>query len=123
MKKLFALGVILTGFLLSASIASAGEIGEALTEEQNPSEETSTLPPHAGELGEPQYEELGEGEVHHEVKKGDTLWKIAGYYHVDFKEVLRLNDHLQDPNLIYPKELIELPNNQVQGIQEAYFNY
>ena len=120
MNKLLVLGIALTSLLFGASIIYAGEIGEALFEEQN-IEETSTLPPNAGDLGEPQYrEELGEQAVYHQVKKGDTLWKIAGNYHVNFKDILNLNTHFIDPDLIYPDDLVKLPINQVQGVQDAY---
>ena len=120
MNKLLVLGIALTSLLFGASVIYAGEIGEALTEELN-IEETSTLPPHADEIDEAKYgEELGEQAVYHQVKKGDSLWKIAGNYHVNFKDVLNLNTHFIDPDLIYPDDLVKLPNNQVQGVQDAY---
>jgi LysM repeat protein len=123
MKKLIALFIGASAILLGASMADANQIGEAVTDEKPKTEETSTLPP-SHEIGEPEFEgELGESGAYHEVKKGDSLWKIAGQYKVDFKEVLKLNTHLADPDLIYPHELIELPSNQVQGIQEAYKKY
>ena len=120
MNKLLVLGIALTSLLFGASIIYAGEIGEALIDEPN-IEETSTLPPHADEIDKAKYgEELGEQAVYHQVKKGDSLWKIAGNYHVNFKDVLNLNTHFIDPDLIYPDDLVKLPSNQVQGIQDAY---
>jgi LysM repeat protein len=114
-KKLLAFFIGASAILIGATMADANQIGEAVTEEKPKTEETSTLPP-SHEEGQ---EEFGESGVHHEVKKGDSLWKIAGYYHVDFKKLIDINSHLENPDLIYPKELIELPINQVHGIQEV----
>ena len=127
MKKVVALLIVIASFLFSASVIHANQIGEALTEddktEKDKAEETSTLPP-SHEIGEPQFEgELGEEGAFHQVKKGDTLFKIAGYYNIDFGEILDLNTQFIDPDLIYPNDLVKLPSNQVQGIHEAYFNY
>lgn len=47
---------------------------------------------------------------HCDVKKGDSMWNISKRYHVEFKDVLRLNKHFKNPNLIHPKDEIELPD-------------
>lgn len=59
-------------------------------------------------------------EVFHEVVKGDTLYRIAGYYHVDFQELLDLNTHFEDYDLIYPKDKVKIPPNQ---IKDVYFQH
>lgn len=120
MKKIIALFIGASTILIGATLANANQIGEALTDGKEKIEETSTNPPPHTE-GQ---EEFGEvGEVHHQVEKGDTLFLIAGYYHVDFKELVDLNTQFENPNLIYPDDIVKIPSNQVQGIQEAYFNY
>lgn len=47
---------------------------------------------------------------HCDVKKGDNMWNISKRYHVDFKTVLKLNKHFENPNLIHPKDEVELPD-------------
>lgn len=45
----------------------------------------------------------------HIVQKGDTLWKIAEKYEVDFEELKKMNAHLSDPNYIMPGMKIKVP--------------
>lgn len=48
---------------------------------------------------------------HCDVRKNDSMWKIAQRYNVLFHDVLRLNKHLhKDPDLIHPKDEVELPD-------------
>lgn len=47
---------------------------------------------------------------HCDVKKGDSMWIIAKRYHVNFKDVLELNKHFINQNLIHPKDEVELPD-------------
>lgn len=47
---------------------------------------------------------------HCDVQRGDSMWKIAKRYNVLFKEVLRLNQHYSNPNMIHPKDEVELPD-------------
>lgn len=48
----------------------------------------------------------------HIVKKGDTLWKIAKEYGVDFEQLKRMNSHLANPDIIYPGMEIYLPDKE-----------
>ena len=45
----------------------------------------------------------------HTVAKGDTMWKIASKYHVGISEVIRANPQISNPNLIYPGQVLTIP--------------
>lgn len=45
----------------------------------------------------------------HIVQKGDTLWKIAKKYGVNFDELKKLNAHLSNPDMIMPGMKIKIP--------------
>ncbi|MBB5323950.1 morphogenetic protein associated with SpoVID [Anoxybacillus tepidamans] len=45
----------------------------------------------------------------HIVQKGDTLWKIAQKYGIDFEQLKKMNGHLSDPDLIMPGMKIKIP--------------
>lgn len=47
---------------------------------------------------------------HCNTQKGDSMWKIAKRYHVVFHELLKLNRHYPNQNLIHPNDKIELPD-------------
>lgn len=47
---------------------------------------------------------------HCDVQRGDSMWKIAKRYHVLFEDVLRLNRHFVNQNMIHPRQEVELPN-------------
>lgn len=49
----------------------------------------------------------------HIVQKGDTLWKIAQKYGVDFQELKKLNSQLSNPDLIMPGMKIKIPTGDV----------
>jgi spore coat assembly protein SafA len=49
----------------------------------------------------------------HIVQKGDTMWKIAKKYGVDFHELLRLNSQIITPDVIYPGAKIKIPPRRV----------
>lgn len=48
---------------------------------------------------------------HCTVQHGDSMWKIADRYNVLFKEVLELNKHYRDQDLIHPKDKVHLPDD------------
>ncbi|MFP3724870.1 SafA/ExsA family spore coat assembly protein [Priestia filamentosa] len=50
----------------------------------------------------------------HIVQKGDTLWKIAKKYGVDFEEIKEVNSQLSNPDMIMPGMKIKVPTNSVQ---------
>ena len=47
---------------------------------------------------------------HCTVKHGDSMWKIADRYNVLFHEILELNKHHVDPDLIHPEDKVYLPD-------------
>lgn len=40
------------------------------------------------------------------VQEGESLWRIAKEYHLDFSRLLELNKHLKDLDLIYPNQIV-----------------
>lgn len=60
---------------------------------------------------------------HCDVKSGDTIWSIAKRYHIDFHHLKELNQDLfKDLDLIYPKDEVDLPNNQGHSTKENSSN-
>ncbi|PFC09058.1 peptigoglycan-binding protein LysM, partial [Bacillus cereus] len=55
----------------------------------------------------------------HIVQKGDTLWKIAKKYGVDFDTLKKTNTQLSNPDLIMPGMKIKVPSNSVHVKQHA----
>lgn len=47
---------------------------------------------------------------HCDVQRGDSMWRIAKRYNVLFKDILALNKHFENQNLIHPKDEVELPD-------------
>ena len=43
------------------------------------------------------------------VRKGDTLWGIAGRYGVALADLIAANPQIKNPNLIYPGETVVIP--------------
>lgn len=55
----------------------------------------------------------------HIVQKGDTLWKIAQKYGVDFNQLKSLNSHLSNPDEIMPGMKIKVPTHSGSVKKEA----
>ena len=45
----------------------------------------------------------------HTVVKGDTMWKIASKYQVGVSEIINANLHIENPDLIYPGQILNIP--------------
>ncbi len=54
------------------------------------------------------------------VQKGDTLWKIAQKYQIGLSEIKRENTDIQNYDLIYPGQLIRIPeqNSKVMEYEQ-----
>lgn len=55
----------------------------------------------------------------HIVQKGDTLWKIAKKYGVDFEELKKMNSQLSNPDMIMPGMKIKVPSASVSVKKEG----
>jgi spore coat assembly protein SafA len=61
------------------------------------------------ELREPPTIEYAKAQ--HVVSEGDTFWLIAGWYKISLDALIHANPQIDDPNLIFPYEKINIPNN------------
>ncbi|WP_176694452.1 SafA/ExsA family spore coat assembly protein [Paraliobacillus sp. PM-2] len=50
----------------------------------------------------------------HIVQKGDTLWKLAQKYNVNFEELKQMNTQLANPDMIMPGMKIKIPSTTKQ---------
>lgn len=48
--------------------------------------------------------------AHCDVRKGDSMWRIAKRYHVDFHRLLEMNRHYPNQHLIHPKDEVNIPD-------------
>ncbi|CQR46775.1 LysM domain/BON superfamily protein [Paraliobacillus sp. PM-2] len=44
------------------------------------------------------------------VKPGDTMWKIALRYQIGVTEIIEANPQIENPDLIYPKQQLTIPD-------------
>ncbi|WP_407268321.1 SafA/ExsA family spore coat assembly protein [Radiobacillus sp. PE A8.2] len=44
------------------------------------------------------------------VQPGDSMWKIAVRYQIGVTEIIEANPQVKNPNLIYPKQKLNIPN-------------
>lgn len=50
------------------------------------------------------------------VRKDDSLWRIAKRYHLSFKKMCQLNDgNFKNINVIQPQDLVTLPHQESEG--------
>ena len=52
----------------------------------------------------------------HTVIKGDTMWRIAVRYEVGISEIKEANSHISDPNLIYPGQVLNIPEREGEAL-------
>lgn len=53
----------------------------------------------------------------HTVEKGDTMWKLAVRYQVGTSEIIRANPQISDPNLIYPGQVLNIPQEDASVLE------
>jgi uncharacterized YkwD family protein/spore coat assembly protein SafA len=54
----------------------------------------------------------------YKVVKGDSLWKIAVRYEIGVDEIIQANPQFKNPNLIYPNQIVNIPNiDSVKGVE------
>ncbi len=52
---------------------------------------------------------LSASALSHTVVRGDTMWKLAVKYEVGTQEIIDANPQIQNPDLIYPGQLLTIP--------------
>ncbi|MFC5714042.1 CAP domain-containing protein [Thalassorhabdus alkalitolerans] len=53
----------------------------------------------------------------HTVNPGETLWNISQQYGVDYNELLEANPSIENANMIYANQVIQLPGQSGQAAQ------
>ena len=46
------------------------------------------------------------------VKSGDSFWRISKRFGVDFEELIKANSQIENPNLIYPGQVLTVPDSE-----------
>lgn len=102
-----------TGLLLAGASSLSAQEGD-VPADWRPEEHPRDVP--TLEQGEP-------GEESHEVRRGDTLWDLAGKYLANpfrWPEIHRLNtDIVRDPHWIYPHQVLALPADGARAAGSA----
>lgn len=47
--------------------------------------------------------------IQHTVVSGDTMWKLAVKHEIGVSEIIEANPQISDPNLIYPGQVLNIP--------------
>ncbi len=56
--------------------------------------------------------------VRHRVVKGDTMWKLSRAYGVSLQSVIDANPQVQNPDLIYPDDILNIPEDDEDSLSE-----
>ena len=56
--------------------------------------------------------------VRHRVVKGDTMWKLSRAYGVSLQSVIDANPQVENPDLIYPDEILNIPEDDEDSLSE-----
>lgn len=60
----------------------------------------------------------------YEVKQGDTLWKISVGHRIGLTEIIEANEQIPNPNLIYPGQILTIPNiDSLKKIEHQVIQY
>lgn len=53
------------------------------------------------------------------VKSGDTMWKIAVKHKIGTQEIIDANTQMPNPNLIYPNQVLNIPNiDSIKSVEQ-----
>lgn len=56
----------------------------------------------------------------YKVVKGDSMWKISVKYEIGLDEIIRANPQVKNPALIYPDQILNIPNiDNVKSIEQT----
>jgi uncharacterized YkwD family protein/spore coat assembly protein SafA len=58
----------------------------------------------------------------YKVVSGDTLWKVAVKNQVGITELINANSQVQNINMIYPGQSLNIPSNHYQSIEQQVVN-
>ncbi len=56
--------------------------------------------------------------VRHRVVKGDTMWKLSRAYGVSLQSVIDANPQVENPDLIYPDDILNIPEDDEDSLSE-----
>lgn len=56
--------------------------------------------------------------VEHRVVKGDTMWKLSRAYGISLQSVIDANPQVENPDLIYPDEILNIPVDDDYGMSD-----
>lgn len=56
--------------------------------------------------------------IEHRVLKGDTMWKLSRAYGITLQSVIDANPQVQNPDLIYPDEILYIPADETDSLSE-----
>ena len=56
---------------------------------------------------------------HCTTQHGDSMWRIAKRYNIHFKDILEMNRHYKDQDLIHPEDKIEIPDSHAGTASET----
>jgi uncharacterized YkwD family protein/spore coat assembly protein SafA len=64
-------------------------------------------------------EAQAQGTDQYRVQRGDSMWKIALKYQIGISEIINANKQVPNPNLIYPNQLLNIPNiDNIKGVEQ-----
>ena len=56
--------------------------------------------------------------IEHRVVKGDTMWKLSRAYGITLQSVIDANPQVEDPDLIYPDEILHIPADETDSLSD-----
>ncbi|QGH34876.1 LysM peptidoglycan-binding domain-containing protein [Gracilibacillus salitolerans] len=60
----------------------------------------------------------------HIVQQGESLWKISLQYKIGLSEIIEVNEQIENPDLIYPKQRVTIPTkDEIKSIEHQVIQY